>query len=74
MLDHRLEARPIRTPWLTVLLAICAGMLAAFQVGKVHIALSSVRQSFSLGLISASWALRRSIRRSHPCLGRRMFS
>jgi len=57
MLEHRFEARPRRTPWLTVILAICAGMLAAFQVGKVHIALSSVRQSFSLGLISASWIL-----------------
>lgn len=57
MLDHRLEARPITTSWLTVILAISAGMLAAFQVGKVHIALSSVRQSFSLGLISASWIL-----------------
>ncbi len=57
MLAHRLEARPIRTSWLTVILAISAGMLAAFQVGKVHIALTSVRQSFSLGLISASWIL-----------------
>jgi MFS family permease len=57
MQDRRLEARPVTTSWLTVLLAISAGMLAAFQVGKVHIALSSVRQSFSLGLISASWIL-----------------
>jgi MFS family permease len=57
MLSHRAETRPARTSWLTVLLAISAGVLAAFQVGKVHIALSSVRQSFSLGLVSASWIL-----------------
>lgn len=57
MPDHRHEARPIRTSWMTVILAISAGLLAAFQVGKVHIALSSVRQSFSLDLISASWIL-----------------
>jgi len=74
MLDQRLEAGPICTSRLTVILAISAGMPTTVQVGKVHFALSSVRQSFSLGLISASWALRRSIRRSHPCLGRRMFS
>lgn len=47
----------VPTSWLTVLLAIAAGALAAFQVGKVHIALPSIRQSFSLGLVSASWIL-----------------
>jgi MFS family permease len=46
-----------RTSWLTVALAILAGALAAFQIGKVHIALASVRQSFSIGLFSASWIL-----------------
>lgn len=46
-----------QTSWPTVLLAIAAGVLAAFQVGKVHIALPSVRQSFSLGLVSASLIL-----------------
>ena len=46
-----------RTSWPTVLMAIAAGALAAFQVGKVHIALPSIRQSFSLGLVSASWIL-----------------
>jgi DHA1 family inner membrane transport protein len=46
-----------QTSWLTVFLAIAAGVLAAFQVGKVHIALPSVRQSFSLGLVSASLIL-----------------
>ena len=57
MPKHRLLSRPAKTSWLTVLLAISAGVLAAFQVGKVHIALSSIRQSFSLGLVSASWIL-----------------
>ncbi len=46
-----------RTSWLTVLFAISAGILAAFQVGKVHIALPSIRHSYSLDLISASWIL-----------------
>ena len=41
----------------TVMLATAAGALAAFQVGKVHIALPSVRHSFALGLVSASWLL-----------------
>jgi len=39
------------------MLAIAAGALAAFQVGKVHIALPSIRHSFALGLVSASWLL-----------------
>ncbi len=47
----------LRTSWPTVLVAILAGALAAFQIGKVHIALPSIRQSFALGLISASWIL-----------------
>lgn len=45
------------TSWPTVLMAIAAGVLAAFQVGKVHIALPSIRLSFSLGLVGASWIL-----------------
>ena len=39
------------------MLAIAAGALAAFQVGKVHIALPSIRHSFALGFVSASWLL-----------------
>lgn len=46
---------PAHTSWVSVLLAITAGALAAFQLGKVHIALPSVRQSFSLTLFSASF-------------------
>lgn len=51
------RAEVTQTSWLTVALAILAGALAAFQIGKVHIALPSIRQSFSLGLFSASWIL-----------------
>jgi MFS family permease len=51
------ETTGTKTAWGTVLLAICAGFFAAFQVGKVHIALLSIRQSFSLDLVSASWIL-----------------
>jgi predicted MFS family arabinose efflux permease len=39
------------------LLAIGAGLLAGAQVGEAHIALPSIRQSFSLSLVSASWIL-----------------
>jgi MFS family permease len=52
-----IDGKQMQTSWLTVLLAVSAGILAAFQVGKVHIALSSIRQSFSLDLISSSWIL-----------------
>ena len=51
------DLQPVRTSWFTLFLAIAAGALAAFQVGKVHIALPSIRQSFSLSLVSASWIL-----------------
>ena len=47
----------VATSWFSVLLAIGAGVLAAFQVGKVHIALPSIRHSFDLSLVSASWLL-----------------
>src|SRR5580704_4305884 len=47
----------VATSWFSVLLAIGAGELAAFQVGKVHIALPSIRHSFDLSLVSASWLL-----------------
>jgi hypothetical protein len=45
------------TAWSWVLLAIGAGVLAAVQVGKAHIALPSIRSSFSLSLVDASWIL-----------------
>ena len=56
-LDTSDQKSAVRTSWPTVLLAILAGALAAFQVGKVHIALSSIRASFAIGLVSASWIL-----------------
>jgi MFS family permease len=46
-----------RTAWGLVLLAIGSGMLAAVQVGKAHIALMSIRSSFALSLVDASWIL-----------------
>jgi MFS transporter, DHA1 family, inner membrane transport protein len=45
------------TAWGLVLLAIGSGMLAAVQVGKAHIALMSIRSSFALSLVDASWIL-----------------
>jgi MFS family permease len=50
-----LAARP--TPWHIVMLLVGAGMLASFQMGKVHIALPSIRHDLSLSLFEASWLL-----------------
>lgn len=57
MSTERVPASGAATSWISVLLAIGAGILAAFQVGKVHIALPSIRYSFDLSLVSASWLL-----------------
>jgi MFS family permease len=57
MSTERVPASSPATSWSPVLLAIGAGFLAAFQVGKVHIALPSIRHSFALSLVSASWLL-----------------
>jgi MFS family permease len=57
MSTERKSVTDIATSWSSVLLAIGAGVLAAFQVGKVHIALPSIRHSFALSLVSASWLL-----------------
>lgn len=57
MSTKRVPASGPATAWGPVLLAIGAGILAAFQVGKVHIALPSIRHSFALSLVSASWLL-----------------
>jgi MFS family permease len=45
------------TKWGSVLIAIGAGILAGAQVGKAHIALPSIRDSFALSLVDASWIL-----------------
>jgi MFS family permease len=57
MSTQRASASAAATSWISVLLAVGAGLLAAFQVGKVHIALPSIRHSFNLSLVSASWLL-----------------
>jgi MFS family permease len=46
-----------KTAWGAVLIAIGAGILAGVQVGKAHIALPSIRGSFALRLVDASWIL-----------------
>ena len=57
MLSERAPSSSAATAWTPVLLAIGAGILAAFQVGKVHIALPSIRHSFDMTLVGASWLL-----------------
>jgi MFS family permease len=46
-----------RTPWLTVGLAIGAGVVGAFQVGKAAMALPSLRADLGIGLAAAGWVL-----------------
>jgi predicted MFS family arabinose efflux permease len=57
MSTERVPASGTATSSISVLLAIGAGIVAAFQVGKVQIALPSIRHSFDLSLVSASWLL-----------------
>jgi MFS family permease len=46
-----------RTNWLIVGLAVGAGVLAAFQVGKVPVALSLLRSDLGLSLVAAGWVI-----------------
>ncbi|WP_040566340.1 MFS transporter [Magnetospirillum molischianum] len=48
---------PVRTDWPAVLLAVGAGVAAAFQVGKAPIALPFIRAELGLDLSAASWIL-----------------
>jgi predicted MFS family arabinose efflux permease len=50
-------ARPGTTAWLMVFLAITAGILAATQVGKAHIALPAIRSDLALSLVAGSWLI-----------------
>jgi MFS family permease len=45
------------TAWLMVFLAIFAGILAATQVGKAHIALPAIRSDLGLSLVAGSWLI-----------------
>jgi MFS transporter, DHA1 family, inner membrane transport protein len=45
------------TAWLMVFLAIFAGILAATQVGKAHIALPAIRSELGLSLVAGSWLI-----------------
>jgi cyanate permease len=46
-----------RTPWSLVGLAVGAGMVGAFQVGKVPVALGEIRAELGMGLVGAAWVL-----------------
>jgi cyanate permease len=46
-----------RTPWSLVGLAVGAGMVGAFQVGKVPVALGAIRAELEMGLVGAAWVL-----------------
>ncbi len=48
---------PARTSWPAVLLAVGAGVTAAFQIGKAPIALPFIRAEIHIGLSAASWIL-----------------
>jgi MFS transporter, DHA1 family, inner membrane transport protein len=46
-----------RTRWLIVGLAVGTGILGAFQIGKVPVALGEARVDLGLGLIAAGWVI-----------------
>ena len=48
---------PARTSWAAVLVAVGAGVAAAFQIGKAPIALPFIRAEIHIGLSAASWIL-----------------
>jgi MFS family permease len=47
----------LATPWPIVGLAIAAGIVGAFQVGKAAIALPALRADLGIGLVAAGWVL-----------------
>jgi MFS transporter, DHA1 family, inner membrane transport protein len=54
----QVQAREIeRTPWMTILILVGAGVMSAIQVGKATVALTSVQDDLQLGLTIASWLL-----------------
>src|SRR5690348_13019960 len=46
-----------RSPWKDILIFIGAGVLAATQIGKAHIALPDIQASLGQGLTGASWVI-----------------
>jgi len=60
----QLSRRNTSDPWESMsqtsrasVVTVAPGVLSPFHCGKVQIAMPSIRQSFSLGLLSASWIL-----------------
>lgn len=47
----------LATPWPIVFLAIAAGIVGAFQVGKAAMALPALRADLGIGLVAAGWVL-----------------
>jgi MFS family permease len=47
----------LATPWPIVGLAIAAGIVGAFQVGKAAMALPALRADLDIGLVAAGWVL-----------------
>lgn len=50
-------AADARTSWLIVGLAVGTGILGAFQIGKVPVALGDMRVDLGFGLITAGWVI-----------------
>ena len=51
------EAPPRRTLWPAVLLVTLAGVVAAFQIGKLPAALPALRAELGLDLVAAGWVI-----------------
>lgn len=51
------QAANAKTSWLIVSLAVFTGILGAFQIGKVPVALGDMRIDLGFGLIMAGWVI-----------------
>ena len=61
-----------KTRWGIVFLIICAGIIAAFQVGKAAIAVPALRDDLSISLVFASWIVGAAAGNAQPLAARSM--
>jgi predicted MFS family arabinose efflux permease len=51
------DASDSRTDWIAIILILCAGVVAGFQLGKMPAVLPQLREDLGLGLIAAGWII-----------------
>lgn len=48
---------PATTRWSVVVVAVCAGIIGGFQIGKVPPALSAIRAELGIGMVAGGWVM-----------------